>query len=97
MGLSSGDGVFAYREIACIYSRVGRTSSRRALLRNHWTIVRGTRFILSIRRKSAFICEATVKAILAEGVYMLEGGKSVYDGGKCGREEKLEWAKERQG
>lgn len=32
--------------------------------------MRGTRFILSIRRKSAFICEATVKAILAEGVYM---------------------------
>lgn len=42
---------------------------------------------MSIRRKSAFICEATVKAILAEGVYICGSGgrgKSVYDGASVG-------------
>lgn len=72
MGLSSDGRVFIQGDRVCIYSCVGRAWSRRALLRNHSTIVRGTRFILSIRRKSAFICEATVKAILAEGLYILE-------------------------
>lgn len=46
------------------------TPGRHALLRNHRHCIggkRGPRFILSIRRKSAFIWEATVKAIRAEG------------------------------